>query len=118
MRILIYRKAKHTAKPSKAKREALAFELAISRIQKPAVREFFESGAFHRLPVIPQHIVKNAPLRIRDHSADGWEVPVDEYGNVNREQEKAAQVIHAWIIRYIVAAEIIERDEFAVVVEP
>lgn len=118
MRILIYRKAKLTAKPTKAKREALAHELAISRISKPQVREFFESGEFHRLPIVPQHVVKNAPLRIRDHSADGWEVPEDEYGNVNREMEKASQVIHAWIIRYIVASGIIAREEFAVVVEP
>ena len=118
MRILIYRKAKFTTKPTKAKREALAHELAIARISKPRTREFFESGEFHKLPVIPSHIVKNAPLRIRDHSADGWEVPVEEYGNVNREPEKASQVIHAWIIRYIVAAGIVERDEFSVVVEP
>ena len=118
MRILIYRKAKSTTKPSKAKREALAHLLLLSRIEKPQTREFFESGAFHRLPIVPQHIVKNAPLRIRDHSEDGWEVPPEEYGNVNREMEKASQVIHAWIIRYIVASGIIDREEFAVVVEP
>lgn len=118
MRILIYRKAKITGKPTKATRENLGHLLALSRIEKPETVEFFSSGAFHRLPIVPQHIVKNAPLRMRDHGADCWEVPVEEYGNVKRGDEYAGQVIHAWIIRYIVESGMIDRTEFAVVVEP
>ena len=117
MQVLIYRKAAKTRKPTKAQREEMQHLLMLARVRKPQTEEFFMSGAFHRLPVVPSHVVKNAPLRKRDHADSGWEVPEEEYGNVKRGDEYVGQVIHAWIVRYVVAAGIVERDEFAVVVQ-
>jgi len=117
MEIRIYRKAKLTTKPTKAVREAVEHELMISRFPKPITTDFFLSGEFHRLPVVPAHIIKNAPLRQRDHIDAGWIVPESEHGRVNREPEKASQVIHAWIVRYMVKGGAVDRAEFSVVVD-
>ena len=117
MEIRIYRKAKLTTKPTKAVRAAVEHELMISRFPKPLTTEWFLSGEFHRLPIVPAHIIKNAPLRQRDYIDAGWIVPESEHGRINREPEKASQVIHAWIVRYMVAAGAIDRAEFAVVVD-
>lgn len=116
--IRIYRKAKRTAKPNKAKREAVADALALSRIARPNVVELFTSGDFHRLPVVPPHVIKNPALRRRDHLGDGWIVPTSDYGRGAREESKLTQQLLLFIVRYFVETGVIDRDEYAIVVDP
>jgi hypothetical protein len=116
--IRIYRKAKRTAKPTKAKRDTVTHALALSRVDRPNVVEFFMSGEFHRLPIVPPHVVKNPALRRRDHANDGWIVPVADYGRGNREESKLTQQLLLFIVRYFVDTGVIDRDEYSIVVDP
>ena len=117
MNIRIYRKAKITARPTKAVRQAVEHALLLARVDRPELIEFFLSGEFHRLPIVPAHVVKNAPLRQRDHLNDGWIIPESEYGNVRRESEKAAQTILLYVVKYLCDTGAISRQEFAIVVD-
>lgn len=117
MHIRIYRKGKVTGRPTKAVRQAVENALLLARVDRPELIEFFLSGAFHKLPVVPPHVIKNAPLRQRDHLKDGWIIPEEEYGNVRREPEKAAQTILLYVIKYLVDTGAIDRSELAIVVD-
>jgi hypothetical protein len=62
--------------------------------------------------------VKNPALRRRDHANDGWTVPVADYGRGNREESKLTQQLLLFIVRYFVDTGVIDRDEYAIVVDP
>jgi hypothetical protein len=115
--IRIYRKAKMTGRPTKKSAETVHHALALSRVERPYVVEFFLSGDFHRLPIVPQQVIKNAPLRQRDHLNDGWIVPESDYGRGHRGPEKVGQTLLLWIVRYFCDTGVINRDEFAIVVD-
>lgn len=117
MRIVIYRKAKVTSKPTKATRATAERVVELSRFPRPEVNNLFLSGAFHRLPIVPAHVVKNAPLRQLDHWDDGFEVPEDEYGNIGRGEAQAAQSLYIYILRTFVDTGLVDRSEVAVVVD-
>ena len=117
MKIRIYRKAKISTRPTKAVRKTVENALLLARINRPELIEFFLSGEFHRLPVVPSHIIKNAALRQRDYIDAGWIIPESEYGNVRREPEKAAQTILLYLIKYLVDTGAIDRSELAIVVD-
>jgi hypothetical protein len=118
-RILLYRKvgASPTKRPTKALIAALAHALMLARVQRPALVEFFTSGQFHRLLALTPQVVKNPALRRRDHMGDAYVIEASDLGRAKGDPEVVAMSVRIWIERYIVAAGIINRDEFAIVVE-
>jgi hypothetical protein len=118
-RILLYRKvgASPTKRPTKALVAALTHALLLARVQRPALVQFFTSGQFHKLPALSPQIVKNPALRRRDHMGDAYVIEVSDLGRAKGGPDVVAMSVRIWIERYIVAAGIIGRDEFAIVVE-
>jgi hypothetical protein len=45
-------------------------------------------------------------------------VPVSDYGRGNREESKLTQQLLLFIVRYFVETGVIDRDEYAIVVDP
>jgi hypothetical protein len=119
--VLMYRKevAGPTKKPTKAQAKELAHALALARVKRDDLVAFVLSGAFHKLPAIPAHVVKNPALRRRDHSAIGdcYILTPADLGRAASSPETVSMAARIWIERYLVATGIIGRDEFAIVIE-
>lgn len=119
--VMLYRKAVAgpTRKPTKAQAKELAHALALSRVNRDDLVAFVLSGAFHKLPAIPAHVVKNPALRRRDHSAIGdcYVLTPADLGRATTSAETVSMAARIWIDRYLVATGIIGRDEFAIVID-
>lgn len=119
--VLLYRKtvAGPTKRPTKAKAKDLAHALALSRVNRDDLVSFILAGGFHRLPAIPAHVIKNPALRRRDHMGEGscYVLSVSDLGRATTSPDTVAMSVRIWIEKYLVAAGIIGRDEFAIVVE-
>lgn len=53
-----------------------------SRVDRPELVEFFESGSFYKLPALSTKIIDNKPERMLSHRNDCWVVPAGSLGRV------------------------------------
>lgn len=107
--IVIRHKAdgKPSSKPTKAAIAATLAALKLARVARPSLVEFFTSGQFHAMPMIPQAIIDN-PERLWEEfgTADTyWIVPADSLGrapkNGERDWDSTAQSILLWIKKHM-----------------
>jgi hypothetical protein len=113
--IRIYRKGE-VGKVTKADADAIRRTTAIAcRVQRPALLEFFLSGEFGKLSVVPAQVIDNRAARILEHHTCGWTVPGDSLGRKGQVDASQAQSILLWIKKNVPA---IDAASVSVVVEP
>ena len=121
-RILILRKgSRKIPKVTKARLTEITDALRVARVQRPNVVEFFLSGEFASLTVVPQSVIDN-PLRRREEFPDaGWVIPATDLGREPKKGERdwhsTSQSILLWVKKYLCDTGWLEYDDIAVVVE-
>jgi len=120
MRILLIHKqcAAPTKKPTKAVVLNLEYELALARVQRPDLVQFFVTGQFHKLPAVPAAVIKNPALRRRDYGEQCYVLTPADLGRATTSPQTIAMAVRQWIEKYLVPAGVIARDQFAIVIEP
>jgi hypothetical protein len=105
---------------TKAQRKAVADALAVARVQRPALLDFFLSGEFGAMVAVPQSVIDNPLRRANDYPDSGFIVPEDSLGRAPKKGERdyasTAQSILLWIKKYLVDTGAFSVDEISVIV--
>jgi len=107
-----------TKKPTKAKIEAVKFELELARVRRPDFEDAVFSGRIHALERIPAHVLKNPALRRRDYSGpkDRYILTLSDLGRSTTSPETQQMSFYSWVLKYFVPV-IFNRDEVGVAVD-
>lgn len=124
MEIRIYRKESVYERPKLNKDEVEAIRKRIAlfaRQERPSLLEHFiptgKVSDFYRQSELPGSVIDNRPLRITEHSGDGWTVPSDSLGRKGEASPSQAQSILLWIKQHIVGNGLANDGEVAVICE-
>lgn len=106
-----------TKKPTKAKIEAVKFELELARVRRHDFEGAVFSGKIHALDRIPAHVLKNPALRRRDYSGpkNCYILTDADLGRSVTSPETQQMSFYSWVLKYFVPI-IFARDEVGVVV--